>query len=99
MEKMEQIGKAVLDYRFYPEDDKYTDGAIEDEMLEIARNCAPEQYERVIVEKKSWPILYHFSYLRRISSAGCRWTEVKMYWRSEQDRVRSPELFVKRGGR
>lgn len=52
MEKMEQIGKAVLDYRFYPEDDKYTDGAIEDEMLEIARNCAPEQYERVIVEKK-----------------------------------------------
>ena len=29
MEKMEQIGKAVLDYRFYPEDDKYTDGAIE----------------------------------------------------------------------
>ena len=43
MEKMEQIGKAVLDYRFYPEDDKYTDGAIEDEMLEIARNCAPEQ--------------------------------------------------------
>ena len=32
MEKMEQIGKAVLDYRFYPEDDKYTDGAIEDEM-------------------------------------------------------------------
>ena len=64
MEKMQQIGKAVLDYRFYPEDDKYTDGAIEDEMLEIARNCAPEQYERVIVEKKSWPILYHFSYLR-----------------------------------
>ena len=53
MEKMEQIGKAVLDYRFYPEDDKYTDGAIEDEMLEIARNCAPEQYERVIVEKRA----------------------------------------------
>lgn len=33
-------------------------------MLEIARNCAPEQYERVIVVKKSWPILYHFSALR-----------------------------------
>ena len=30
MEKMEQIGKAVLDYRFYPEDDESTDGAIED---------------------------------------------------------------------
>ena len=38
----EQIGKAVLDYHFYTGEDKYTDGAIEDEMLEIAKNCAPE---------------------------------------------------------
>ena len=30
----EQIGKAVLDYHFYTGEDKYTDGAIEDEMLE-----------------------------------------------------------------
>lgn len=60
----EQIGKAVLDYHFYTGEDKYTDGAIEDEMLEIAKNCAPEEYDRVITEKKSWPILYHFSALR-----------------------------------
>ena len=60
----EQIGKAVLDYRFYTGEDKYTDGTIEDEMLEIAKNCAPEEYDRVITEKKSWPILYHFSALR-----------------------------------
>lgn len=60
----EQIGKVVLDYRFYPEDDKYTDGAIEDEMLEIAKNCSQDEYEKVIAKKKSWPILYHFSYLR-----------------------------------
>ena len=60
----EQIGKAVLDYRFYTGEDKYTDGDIEDEMLEIAKTCAPEEYDRVITEKKSWPILYHFSALR-----------------------------------
>ena len=42
MEKLEQIGKAVLDYRFYPEDDKDTDGAIVDEKLGIARNWAHE---------------------------------------------------------
>ncbi len=64
MMKEERIGKTVLDYRFYPEDDKYTDGAVEDEMLEIAKNCAPGDYERVIEERKSWPVLYHFSYLR-----------------------------------
>lgn len=60
----EQIGKAVLDYRFYTGEDKYTDGDIEDEMLEIAKKYTPEEYDRVITEKKSWPILYHFSALR-----------------------------------
>lgn len=35
----EQIGKAVLDYHFYTGEDKYTDGAIEDEMLEIAKTA------------------------------------------------------------
>lgn len=63
MEK-ERIGKAVLDYRFYSGEDTYTDGAIEDEMLEIAKNCEESEYERIIREKKSWPILYHFSALR-----------------------------------
>lgn len=60
----EQIGKAVLDYRFYPGEDHYTDGAVEDEMLEIAKTCLPGEYGQVILERKSWPILYHFSYLR-----------------------------------
>ena len=46
MEKMEQIGKAVLDYRFYPEDDKYTDGAIEDEMLDLDRWKWIKRYNR-----------------------------------------------------
>jgi len=62
--EQERIGRVVLDYRYYPSEDKYTDGAIEDEMLQIARDCDPKDYERVIVERKSWPILYHFSYLR-----------------------------------
>ena len=50
----EQIGKAVLDYHFYTGEDKYTDGAIEDEMLEIAKNCAPEEYDRVITDVPFW---------------------------------------------
>ncbi len=85
MEK-EWIGKVELDYRFYPGEDKYSDGAIEDEMLELAkrlgagreadqpapghagetREAAPDggYLERTIAERKSWPILYHFSHLR-----------------------------------
>ena len=34
----EKIGQVVLDDTHYPGKDLYTDGAIEDEMLEIARN-------------------------------------------------------------
>ena len=33
----EKIGQVVLDDTYYPGKDLYTDGAIEDEMLEIAR--------------------------------------------------------------
>lgn len=55
-----KIGKAVLDDTCYPGQDLYSDGAIEDEMLEIARTYPKEQWNQVIAERKSWPILYHF---------------------------------------
>ena len=35
---MEKIGQVILDDTLYPGKDLYTDGAIEDETLEIARN-------------------------------------------------------------
>ena len=61
---IEKIGKAVLDDTCYPGQDLYSDGAIEDEMLEIARAYPKEQWNQVIAERKSWPILYHFSHIR-----------------------------------
>ncbi|MCM1568181.1 MAG: class I SAM-dependent methyltransferase [Roseburia sp.] len=64
MELTEQIGKVVLDYSKYPGEDFYSDGEIEEELLRIARDLSPVEYERVIGESKSWPILYHLSPLR-----------------------------------
>ncbi len=61
----ETIGKVTLDYRFYPGEDKYSDGGIEDEMLELAKLYGGSDYNKIIEEKKSWPILYHFSHVRR----------------------------------
>ena len=60
----EKIGKVFLDDTLYPGQDLYSDGAIEDEMLEIARDYHPEEFNRVIRERESWPILYHFSHIR-----------------------------------
>lgn len=59
--KMEEIGKIKLDLAHYPGEDYYCDGDVEDELLEITRNYAAVEYQRIIEEKKSWPILYHLS--------------------------------------
>ena len=59
----EQIGKITLDYTYYPGEDLYCDGAVEDELLEIVKEHK-EDFDRVIEEKASWPILYHLSPLR-----------------------------------
>ncbi len=59
--KIEEIGRIKLDLTHYPGEDYYCDGEVEDELLEIARNCAKVEYQRIIEERKSWPLLYHLS--------------------------------------
>ena len=61
----EKIGKIVLDYEFYPGEDLYSDGPVEDEMLEVAKKFREEEYNQVIAQRKSWPLLYHFSHIRQ----------------------------------
>lgn len=64
MEQIEHIGKVTLDYSEYPGEDLYCDGAVEDELLNMAKNLSTVEYTRAIEEKKSWPVLYHLSALR-----------------------------------
>ena len=61
---MEKIGKVTLDYSRYPGEDFYCDGAVEDRILEIVKSKTPEEYQAVIEEEGSWPVLYHLSALR-----------------------------------
>lgn len=60
-EKIEEIGKIKLDLTHYPGEDFYCDGEVEDELLDITRNYSEVEYQRIIEERKSWPILYHLS--------------------------------------
>lgn len=60
----EKIGKVTLDYRFYPGEDLYSDGVVEEEILNIVKDCSRVEYPSIIEERKSWPILYHLSPLR-----------------------------------
>ena len=58
---IEEIGKIKLNLTHYPGEDLYCDGDVEDELLDITRNYAVVEYQRIIEERKSWPILYHLS--------------------------------------
>ena len=57
----ERIGNVTLDYTYYPGEDFYCDGAVEDEMLDIVKHYGSAEFGRIIEERKSWPIMYHLS--------------------------------------
>lgn len=58
---MEKIGKVIIDDSCYPGRDLYSDGEIEDELLEIVKNHEPSSYEAIIEERRNWAVLYHLS--------------------------------------
>lgn len=58
------IGKVKLDMEYYPGEDFYCDGAVEDELLEAVKSQDNSNYKAVIEEKNNWPFLYHLSELR-----------------------------------
>ena len=47
-DNQEHIGKILLDYKYYPGEDLYCDGQIEEELLEIARDRAQVEYPSII---------------------------------------------------
>ncbi len=60
----ETIGKVKLDLTHYPGEDLYCDGQVEDELLEITKNYSQVEFQKIIEERGSWPVLYHLSPLR-----------------------------------
>lgn len=60
----EKVGNITLDYKHYPGEDLYCDGAVEDELLAIVKEHPASEYGKIIEEKGSWPVLYHLSPLR-----------------------------------
>lgn len=61
----EKIGKVTLNLHYYPGKDLYSDGPVEEELLKIAKYYKEEELNQVIAERKSWPVLYHFSHIRQ----------------------------------
>lgn len=60
----DKIGNVSIDYTHYSGVDQYTDGDIEDELLDIVKKYNEEEFNKIIAERKKWPILYHLSHIR-----------------------------------
>ncbi|MBE6119176.1 MAG: glycosyltransferase [Erysipelotrichaceae bacterium] len=58
---MDKIGNVVLDYTDYIGKDLYSDGDVEDELLDIVKNNPTGDYSKIISEKNEWPFIYHLS--------------------------------------
>lgn len=63
MNKYEKIENVILNYEFYNGTDEYSDGDIENEMLELIKNN--DNVMDIINSDSRWPILYHFSPVRQ----------------------------------
>ena len=59
----EQIGKVTLDYTFYNGQDQYSDGDIENELLQLIME--EPDVEKILAEDDRGPVLYHFSPVRQ----------------------------------
>ncbi len=53
------VGKVKLNYGFYKGEDKYSDGDIEDEILDFLKSG--KKADELLKNDNRWPILYHFS--------------------------------------
>lgn len=59
----EKIGNVELDYEFYKGNDQYSDGDIENDLLEYVKNS--DNLLDILNKEDRWPILYHLSALRQ----------------------------------
>lgn len=54
-----------INYDYYSGKDLYSDGSIEDEILEYAKKFKDTDYNLIFKEDIRWPVFYHFTYVRQ----------------------------------
>ena len=70
----DKIGNVIVDYTYYGGVDLYSEGAAEDRLLDYVKNHTASDYERYILETRSWSVMYHLSYIRENVAA---WLPIK----------------------
>lgn len=60
----EKVRNVILNYSNYSGIDLYSDGDVEDEILDIVQNHEEKEFNSIIAERKKWAVMYHLSHLR-----------------------------------
>ena len=60
---VEEIGKVKLNYEFYSGTDAYSDGEIENDLLNLVKD--EENVDRILQKDNRWPVLYDLSPVRQ----------------------------------
>lgn len=61
---MERIGNVILDDMHYPGEDLYSDGVVEDHILDLVQSHPEEEYPQVIAKEQDWAVMYHLAHER-----------------------------------
>ncbi len=61
---MERIGNVILDDTHYPGEDLYSDGAVEDRILDLVQSCPEKEFPNVIAREQDWAVMYHLAHER-----------------------------------
>jgi len=61
---MERIGNVILDDTHYPGEDLYSDGAVEDRILDLVQSCPGKEFPNVIAKEQDWAVMYHLAHER-----------------------------------
>ena len=62
--KFEMVGKVKLDLTEYSGEDFYSEGEMENLLLELVKNNEEDDYNRLIAQNQYWSVLYHLSHIR-----------------------------------
>ena len=57
--------KPSLNMQWYYNEDKYSDGDVEDDIIKYIKENEPEDYDKVIMENYNWPVFYHLTHIRK----------------------------------
>lgn len=56
-----QVGSVKLDLEYYLGEDLYSDGDVENELLDIVQHHSEDELPQIINSNPKWPIVYHLS--------------------------------------